>query len=416
MSDLKQDIAQAKEAGVKMAEASTQEKHTALEHIAALLEEQTDFIIQENKLDLDNLAAKEGYSKAFYDRLQLTPDRIKGMAEGLREIIALPDPVGEIISMWKRPNGLQVGRVRVPLGVIGIIYEARPNVTVDAAGLALKSGNSVVLRGSSEAIHSNKALARLLKQGLQENNLPQGAVTLVEDTGRAAALELMKMNEFLDVLIPRGGAALIKTVVENATVPVLETGEGNCHTYVDADTDEEMAVEIADNAKTQRPGVCNAMETLLVHQDIASRYLPKILKLLQEKGVQLRGCRKTLDIFPGIQQATDEDWATEYLDMVLAVKIVDSFDEAVAHINQYGTGHSEAILTSSYQRAHTFLARVDAAAVYVNASTRFTDGFEFGLGAEMGISTQKLHARGPMGLTALTSTKFIILGQGQARN
>lgn len=415
MNEVVRKAKKAKEASMKMADVSTNKKNEALNVIAALLEEKQDDILNENKIDLDNLLEKKGYTKAFYDRLQLTPERIAAMTEGLRAIAALPDPVGEVISMWRRPNGLQVGQVRVPLGVIGIIYEARPNVTVDAAALALKSGNAVVLRGSSEAINSNKALVKVLRQGLRTCELPEDAVVLIEDTDRAAALQLMRLNEYLDVLIPRGGAGLIKTVVENATVPVLETGVGNCHTYVDAGADLEMAVAIADNAKTQRPGVCNAMETLLVHKDIAPSYLPRILQLLHDKGVELRGCPKTREYHPAVKEAQEEDWSTEYLDMILAVKVVDSFEEAVEHINTYGTGHSEAIVTNDYFRAQQFLAKVDAAAVYVNASTRFTDGFEFGLGAEMGISTQKLHARGPMGLVALTSTKFIILGSGQVR-
>ncbi len=405
----------AKDASSQVAEAPTSLKNEALVAVARLLIENEEDIIQNNKVDLDRLVQKKDYSKAFYDRLQLTPERIADMAGGLREIAALPDPVGEMLSMWKRPNGLQVGLVQVPLGVIGIIYEARPNVTVDAAGLTLKSGNAVVLRGSSEAINSNRCLAKILRRGLRESGLPEDAVTLVEDTGRDAALELMRMNEFVDVLIPRGGASLIKTVVENATVPVLETGEGNCHTYIDAGADIEMAVKIADNAKTQRPGVCNAMETLLVHREIAPAFLPASLEVLTGKGVEVRGCERTRQHYPGIKEAVEEDWGTEYLDMILAVKVVDSFEEAVGHINAYGTGHSEAIITTDYSRALAFLSKVDAAAVYVNASTRFTDGFEFGLGAEMGISTQKLHARGPMGLQALTSKKFVVFGEGQVR-
>ncbi len=398
-----------------MSEASTLQKNNALENIAQLLGNKAESIIQENSKDLDKLTEKKGYTKAFYDRLQLTTERIKDMAEGLRDIIALPDPIGEVTSMWRRPSGLQVGEVRVPLGVIGIIYEARPNVTIDAASLGLKSGNAVILRGSSEAINSNRALAEILREGLREADLPEDAVLLIEDVSRAAVTELMQQKQYLDVLVPRGGAALIKTVVENATVPVLETGVGNCHTYVDSSADLNMALEIADNAKTHRPGVCNAMETLLVHQDNAASFLPQIIKRLEEKGVEIRGCQETQKHAGNIKQATEEDWKTEYLDMILAIKVVENFEEAVDHINEYGSGHSEAIVTRDYARGHSFISRINAAAVYINASTRFTDGFEFGLGAEMGISTQKLHARGPMGLVALTSRKYIIFGDGQIR-
>ncbi len=415
MTEVVDKAKKAQKASHIMAEASTLQKNEALENIAQLLGNKAESIIQENSLDLDRLMEKEGYTKAFYDRLQLTTERIKDMAEGLRAIIALPDPVGEVTSMWRRPNGLQVGQVRVPLGVIGIIYEARPNVTIDAASLGLKSGNAVVLRGSSEAINSNKALVEILREGLKQADLPEDAVLLIEDVSRSAATELMQQNQYLDVLVPRGGAALIKTVVENATVPVLETGIGNCHTYVDSNADLNMALEIADNAKTHRPGVCNAMETLLVHQEIAASFLPQIIKRLEEKGVECRGCQITQKYVNSVKPAVEEDWKTEYLDLILAIKVVENFEEAIDHINTYGSGHSEAIVTSDYARGHAFLSRVNAAAVYINASTRFTDGFEFGLGAEMGISTQKLHARGPMGLTALTSTKYIIFGDGQIR-
>ena len=415
MSEVILKAAEAKEAAVSLAVASTEKKNQALLAMADVLENAVEEIKAANAVDLENLAKKADYSRAFYDRLKLTEARIADMTEGLRQLVALPDPVGEVIGMLTRPNGLQIGRVRVPLGVIGIIYEARPNVTVDAAGLALKAGNAVVLRGSSEAIHSNKALVGLLRRAVESVGLPAGTVTLVEDTDRAAVTELMRLNEYLDVLIPRGGASLIKTVVENASVPVIETGTGNCHTFVDATADVGMAKDIAFNAKTHRPGVCNAMETLLVHASVAEAFLPGMLEQLFGAGVEVRGCEKTQGFDKRVLPASEEDWYSEFLDLILAVKVVDSLDGAIRHISQYGSKHSEAIVTSLYNNAREFQARVDAAAVYVNASTRFTDGFEFGLGAEMGISTQKLHARGPMGLQALTSTKFIVNGDGQVR-
>ncbi|MBT9171866.1 MAG: Gamma-glutamyl phosphate reductase [Syntrophomonadaceae bacterium] len=415
MSETARRAAEAKEASLVLAAAATKQKNAAILAMAKLIKDNREAVLAANEVDLAALAAKEGYSKAFYDRLKLTQGRIADMEEGLLQLAGLPDPVGEVTGMTLRPNGLQVGRVRVPLGVIGIIYEARPNVTVDAAGLALKAGNAVVLRGSSEAIHSNKALVRLLRMAVESAALPAGAVTLIEDTDRAAVLELMRLNNYLDVLIPRGGAALIQSVVENASVPVIETGIGNCHTFVDASADLEMAGMIALNAKTQRPGVCNAMETLLVHSTVADAFLPRMLERLFAAGVEVRGCPRTRSYDQRVFPAGEEDWYTEYLDLILAVKVVDSLQEAIAHINRYGSRHSEAIVTSQYKNAREFLSAVDAAAVYVNASTRFTDGFEFGLGAEMGISTQKLHARGPMGLQELTTTKFIIYGDGQVR-
>lgn len=415
MSEVLEKVKTAKKSKAVISAASTKEKNEAIERCAELLVDKQEEIIEQNKLDLQKVEGREDYSKAFYDRLQLTPERLQDMAQGLRDIIALPDPVGEVLSMWRRPNGLQVGRVRVPLGVVGIIYEARPNVTVDVAGLSLKSGNAVILRGSSEAINSNKALVNILCRGLKKAGLPEEGLCLIEDTSREAALELMQQNDYIDVLIPRGGAGLIKTVVENSTIPVLETGVGNCHTFIDASADVQNAIDIADNAKTQRPGVCNAMETLLVHKDIAESVLPGLISRLQEKGVEVRGCPQTQKYGSGVTPAQEEDWSTEYLDFILAIKVVNDFEEAVFHIATYGTSHSEAILTNNYSNAMQFLSVVDAAAVYVNASTRFTDGFEFGLGAEMGISTQKLHARGPMGLEALTSTKYIIYGSGQIR-
>ncbi len=414
-NNVEKTVGEAWEVSSLMGEASTLQKNRALEIMARKLIERKKKIVEENRRDLDLLREKEGYSKAFHDRLMLNRDRIAAMAEGLRDIAALPDPVGEVSSMWKRPNGLQVGRVRVPLGVVAIIYEARPNVTVDAAGLGLKAGNTVVLRGSSEALYSNKALVEAIQESLEEAGLPRKGAVLIEETDRASARELMKLNRYLDVIIPRGGANLKKTVMENATVPVIETGEGNCHTYVDQSADVDMAVRIAVNAKVQRPGVCNAMETLLVHGKIAPAFLPPALDALIKEGVEIRGCESTRRYREEVKPASGEDWSTEYLDLVLAVKVVRDFDQAVQHVNTYGTGHSEAIITSSYKEGREFLRRVDAAAVYVNASTRFTDGNVFGLGAEMGISTQKLHARGPMGLEALTSSKFIIFGDGQSR-
>jgi len=398
-----------------LANCSANQKNNILEHIADSLENNKEVILKENKRDLDLLKNSEGYTKAFHDRLLLTEERISDMAKGLREIAALEDPIGEVTGMWKRPNGLQIGLTRVPIGVISIIYEARPNVTIDAAGLSLKSGNVVILRGSSEALNSNKALVNIIQQSLNNLNLPAASVSLIEDTERAAALDLMKANEYLDLLIPRGGSSLIKTVIDNSTVPVIQTGAGNCHTYIDSSADLESAYNIALNAKIQRPGVCNAMETLLVHRDIAPDFLPKLISALTDQGVEVRGCKKTTMYSTLVKTANHKDWETEYLDLILAIKVVNSVEEAVEHINCYGTGHSEAIITDSYQNSRLFLNQVDAAAVYVNASTRFTDGMVFGLGAEMGISTQKLHVRGPMGLEALTSLKYLIYGSGQTR-
>ncbi len=404
----------AKEAAYKLAGLSTKTKNDALQAMARALEERAEMILAANEVDMEAGRAK-GLSKALLDRLLLTPDRIREMAEGLRALIALPDPVGEVIRMWTRPNGLQIGKMRVPLGVIGIIYEARPNVTVDAAGLCLKAGNAVILRGGSEAINSNRAITQVISAAAASAGIPAGAIQLVETTDREAVNIMMKMNAYIDVLIPRGGAGLIQTVVQNATVPVLETGVGNCHVYVEEDADLEMAQRIVVNAKTQRPGVCNAMETLLVHEKVAPAFLPAVAEALRAKGVELRGCPRTREILPDCIPATEEDWKTEYLDLILAVKVVGDLEEALEHINTYGTKHTEAIVTSSYQKARQFLQRVDAAAVFVNASTRFTDGYQFGFGAEIGISTQKLHARGPMGLEELTSVKYIVFGDGQIR-
>ncbi|HOP69402.1 MAG: glutamate-5-semialdehyde dehydrogenase [Dethiobacteria bacterium] len=413
-SEVVQKAQGARAAAKVLATVSSADKNRALHYIAEALEKEAESIIAANAIDLENLKKKESYTKAFYDRLLLNRERIAGMAAGLRDIAALEDPVGEVTGMWYR-SGLQIGQVRVPIGVIGIIYEARPNVTVDAAGLTLKSGNAVILRGSSEAINSNKALVAIIQNQLVRAGLPRESVTLIEDTSRVAAQELMRLNQYVDLLIPRGGPSLINTVIENATVPVIQTGAGNCHTYIDAGADVEMAVKIAVNAKVQRPGVCNAMETLLVHADIADAFLPAVIPALRKEGVEIRGCERTRRYSPEVVPAQEEDWETEYLDLILAVKVVDSLDEAIEHINRYSTQHSEAIVTENYHRAREFLNRVDSAAVYVNASTRFTDGGEFGLGAEMGISTQKLHVRGPMGLKALTSLKYIIYGAGQVR-
>lgn len=404
----------AKFASYKLANLSSTVKNEALHKIADLLIYSKEAILEANSVDIQKAKSK-GLVPALIDRLTLDKKRIDSMAEGLLEIAGLPDPVGEVISMWKRPNGLLIGQQRVPIGVIGIIYEARPNVTVDAAGLSLKSGNAVILRGGSEVINSNIAIVKVINEVLREQGLPQGAVQLIEDTNRETALEMMKLNKYIDVLIPRGGAALIETVVQNATIPVIATGVGNCHIYVDGEADFEMAERIVVNAKTSRPGVCNAVETILVDEVIASTFLPKMLKNLRDLKVEIRGCEKTREIFTDAIPADDEDWNKEYLDYIIAVKIVNGIDDAILHINKYSTHHSEAIVTTNYNKAQTFLQEVDAAAVYVNASTRFTDGFEFGFGAEMGISNQKLHVRGPIGLKELTTTKYIIYGNGQIR-
>ena len=353
--------------------------------------------------------------EGLIDRLLLTESRIEGMAEGLRQVSALEDPIGEVLGMKKRPNGLLIGQKRVPLGVIGIIYEARPNVTADAFALCFKTGNVVILKGGSDAIHSNEAIVNCIRETLKEQGVTENAIQLISDTSRETAAEFMKMNQYVDVLIPRGGRGLIKAVVEQSTIPVIETGTGNCHTYVDETADLQMAANIIINAKTQRVGVCNACESVLVHKDIKDAFLPVLAKRLQEKHVEIRADEAAYDLIPGAVHATEEDWGKEYLDYILSIKVVSSVEEAIAHINKYNTKHSEAIITNNYEHAQKFLDEVDAAAVYVNASTRFTDGFEFGFGAEIGISTQKLHARGPMGLQALTTTKYIIYGNGQVR-
>lgn len=390
------------------------QKNTGLRMAADELIAQQEYILEENEKDIRE-AQENGMKPSLVDRLCLNRERVEGMAEGLRQIGELPDPIGEVISMNERPNGLKIGKRRVPLGVVGIIYESRPNVTVDAFGLCLKTGNVTILRGGKDAIHSNIAISKVLKEGLKKAGITEDAVILVEDTSREHVDEMMRLRGYIDVLIPRGGKQLIDNVVNHSTVPVIETGTGNCHIYVDEYADVEMAANIIENAKTQRTGVCNACESLVVHEKIAEKALPLICQRLLAKGVEIRGDERARAIIPEMKAATEEDWGTEYLDLIISVKTVDSFEEAVEHINHYNTGHSEAIITNDYQNALKFQDYIDAAAVYVNASTRFTDGFEFGFGAEIGISTQKLHARGPMGLEALTTTKYIIFGNGQIR-
>ena len=414
MADLKEIGKQAKAARYILAGLDTDTKNKALFTAAECLEADAADILAENAKDLE-AGRSRSMPEGLLDRLSLTQKRISDMAEGLRQVAALPDPVGEILDTFTRPNGLVISKRRVPLGVIGIIYESRPNVTADAFGLCFKAGNAVILKGGSDAIFSNLAIEKSLHRALAQCNIPETAVQLIPSTDRAVTQEMMRLNEFIDVLIPRGGAGLIRMVVENSTVPVIETGTGNCHIYVDADADFDMAIRIILNAKTQRVGVCNACESTLVHRKIAKEFLPLMKKRLDEKNVEIRADEGARSIVPEFTAATEEDWGKEYLDYILSCKIVDSVDEAIAHINRYNTGHSEAIVTKDYENAQKFLNEVDAAAVYVNASTRFTDGFEFGFGAEIGISTQKLHARGPMGLLALTSTKYIIYGDGQIR-
>jgi glutamate-5-semialdehyde dehydrogenase len=408
------DIARkARETSYKIAGLSTAAKNNALGMMAKALEEMKVEIIEANKKDIEE-ARKKGLKEALLERLMLNDTRVDGMIKGLSDLLDLPDPVGKG-AVIKRPNGLTLLKQKVPLGVIGIIYESRPNVTSDAAGLCIKTGNSVILRGGSEAINSNKAIVKALCKGLKRANLPTSCIQLIEDTSRERIQELFKMRDYIDVLIPRGGAALIENVAKNSQIPVIETGEGNCHIYIDEFADLDMAKNILINAKTSRPSVCNAVEKLLVHEKTASAFLPDALKELQGMGVEIRGCQKTQQVYPKVVPIRGEDWSAEYLDMILGVKIVKNIDEAIEHINKFGTSHSEAIVTKDYERANMFLSRVDAACVYVNASTRFTDGGEFGMGAEIGISTQKLHARGPMGLEELTTVKYLILGNGQIR-
>ena len=389
-------------------------KNKALTTAADYLMANMKMLLEANHADMER-GKENGMAQGLLDRLLLTEARIAQMAEGLRQIAGLEDPIGEVLSMKQRPNGLLIGQKRVPLGVIGIIYESRPNVTADAFGLCFKAGNVVILRGGKDAIHSNHAITMTLQEALQKCELPKDAIQLITDTSHETAAEFMKLNQYVDVLIPRGGAGLIRTVVEQATVPVIETGTGNCHIYVDESADLAMAVDIIFNAKTQRIGVCNACESLVVHEKVKDALLPRLAERLKEKQVELRGDEKSREACGSILPAKEEDWGTEYLDYILSIKTVASIDEAIAHINKYNTGHSEAIITKDYENSRKFLDEIDAAAVYVNASTRFTDGFEFGFGGEIGISTQKLHARGPMGLKELTSTKYIIYGNGQVR-
>ena len=404
----------AKEAENTIRTITTDQKNQVLAAVADHLVEATDKLLEANAADVTN-AKQNHMPEGLVDRLMLSPERIEGMAEGLRQLVALEDPIGEVTGMKKRPNGLLIGQKRVPLGVVGIIYEARPNVTADAFGLCFKTGNVVILKGGSDAIHSNEAIVDCIRESLKACGVTENAIQLIADTSRETAAEFMKMNEYVDVLIPRGGKGLIKAVVNQSTIPVIETGTGNCHIYVDESADLDMAVNIILNAKTQRVGVCNACESLLVHANVKEKLLPVLAQKLKEKHVEMRADKEAHELMPGSVDATEEDWGTEYLDYILSIKVVYSVDEAIAHINRYNTGHSEAIITNDYTNAQKFLDEVDAAAVYVNASTRFTDGFEFGYGAEIGISTQKLHARGPMGLLALTTTKYIIYGNGQIR-
>lgn len=404
----------AKAASKKTAVLTTVERNNALRSVGDALIKHSDEIIEANKIDIENARAN-GMKPALLDRLSLNEERIKGMVEGLLQVADLEDPIGEITHMKKRPNGLMIGYQKVPLGVVAIIYESRPNVTVDAFSLTFKSGNAVILRGGSDCINSNIMLVDIIRDSLKYMGLDEDSIILITDTDRKYVNELMKLNEYVDVIIPRGGAGLIKNVVNNSTVPVIETGTGNCHVYVDESADLDMAVNIVYNAKTQRIGVCNACESLVVHRAIAEKFIPMVVDKLKEKNVEVRGDSFSMDIDRRIVPATEEDWGTEYLDYIISLKTVENIDEAIEHINRYNTGHSEAIVTKDYDNSRKFTQQIDAAAVYVNASTRFTDGFEFGFGAEIGISTQKIHARGPMGLDALTTGKYVILGDGQVR-
>ncbi|MBC2254056.1 glutamate-5-semialdehyde dehydrogenase [Listeria ivanovii] len=405
----------AKEAALFLAQASTKEKNAALLHLSDDLLANTDRLLVANEKDIVR-ANEKGIPETMVDRLRLTEERIKEIAEAVKQVVVLKDPIGEVIHMWKNDAELTIGKTRVPLGVIGIIYESRPNVTVDASVLCFKTGNAVILRGGSDAINSNKALMSVIQNSIESSGFPRSSVQLIEDTSRETARDMMRLNRFLDVLIPRGGAKLIQTVLENATVPVIETGTGNCHIYVDKAAEKQMAIDILINAKCSRPSVCNAAETLLIHREVAEDFLPAMEIELKKYQVELRADDRARLILTDAKEATESDWEDEFLDFILAVKVVDSADEAIEHINKYGTKHSEAIVSNDYSTGQAFQQKVDAAAVYINASTRFTDGFAMGFGAEIGISTQKLHARGPMGLTELTSTKYIIFGNGQIRN
>ena len=404
----------AKNAKYEIALLSTDIKNKAILAAADALEKHSADIIKANSIDMAN-GEKKGLNQGLLDRLKLDEGRIKGMADGLRVVVGLEDPIGKVTEEFDRPNGLKIKKRLVPIGVVGVIYEARPNVTADVFGLCFKTGNAVILKGGSDALESNKAIVKVIKASLQENGLPTDAITLIEDTTRESTNQMMRMNDYIDVLIPRGGAGLIKSVVENASVPVIETGSGNCHIYVDYDADIDMAISIIENAKTQRIGVCNACESLVINEQIAASLLPALNSKLREHGVQIFADEKSRAFMDGSAAATENDFATEYLDYIISVKTVSNIDEAIAHINKYNTGHSESIITNDKENAEKFLSGIDAACVYVNASTRFTDGFEFGFGAEIGISTQKLHARGPMGLLALTSYKYTIYGDGQIR-
>ncbi|MBC2675910.1 glutamate-5-semialdehyde dehydrogenase [Listeria booriae] len=414
MSGLVEMGKRAKVAALALSQAKTKQKNEALLALAERLVANTAVILAANEKDLA-AAADNGVKDAMLDRLRLTAERVVDMAEGVKQVATLADPIGEVTHMWKNEADLTIGKQRVPLGVIGIIYESRPNVTVDAAVLCFKTGNATILRGGSEAFHSNIALVKIIRESLAASNFSADAVQILEDTSREIAQALMKLNAYLDVLIPRGSARLIQAVLENATVPVIETGTGNCHVYIDKEAQQEMATKIIVNAKASRPSVCNAAETLLIHEAVAPAFLLSIIAKLREENVEIRGDEQVAAVVPDVIAATESDWETEFADYILAIKVVPSDDAAIAHINQYGTKHSEAIVTDNYFTSQKFLQQVDAAAVYVNASTRFTDGFEFGFGAEIGISTQKLHARGPMGLNELTSTKYIIYGEGQIR-
>ncbi len=411
---IKRIVEETKKASFVLSHASTKKKNAALNKMAGLLERNAKLIKTANQKDIRYAKAKK-LAPALIDRLALNDKRIKAMTDGLREVAALKDPVGEVIKKWQRPNGLEITKVRVPIGVIGVIYESRPNVTADIAGLCLKSGNAVVLRGGSEAINSNLAIVNILRQAFDEVSLPQGVLGFIEFTRHEAVKVLLKLNKLIDLIIPRGGERLIRTVMENSVIPVIKHDKGVCHTYIDKEADLKKAEAISFNAKMNRPGTCNAMETLLVHQDIAERFLPQMLTKFKDAKVEIRGCAKTQNIFPAVKPASEDDWHAEYLDLILAVKVVKNLNEAVSHINTYGSRHSEAIITENEERAEFFLERIDSACLYVNASTRFTDGNQFGLGAEIGISTSKIHARGPMGLEELTSYKYLIRGDGQVR-
>lgn len=405
---------QARKAAARLGKVETSTKNRALVLMADSLVASMKTLREENKKDL-RLAREKGLSEAMIDRLTLTESVVQDMANGLREVVSLPDPVGEVVQMWKRPNGLQVGKVRIPIGVVGIIYESRPNVTADAAGLCLKSGNAVILRGGSEAIQSNTAISAILQSVLKDTGLPIHAIQLIPMVEREAIYEMLRLEDSIDVIIPRGGEGLIRFVVENSKIPVIKHYKGVCHIFVDENANLEMAERICINAKVQRPGVCNAMETLLIHEKVASQFLPKIAESFEQKGVELRGCPQTLEILPNIKAAQPEDWEQEYLDLILSVRVVGNIEEAIGHIETHGSMHTDAIITESYERAQKFLRDVNSSCVFVNASTRFSDGYQLGLGAEIGVSTTKLHAFGPMGLKELTTTKFIAYGDGQIR-